>query len=187
MLDLTKSYATLSTRNRLSDRFYVKFLGFPENLSNVLGRQVKNVNRPDIRFEESEVLRRGNQYKEKGFARFNPVSFVFWDDEGAVVSSILYAQVMRQLNQHCDVMNIKPDGDPNYRNYRFDIQVELYNAEERVIESYIHRGCFLTEISHDSQDIDDDANVVITATIAYENIDYLIFDEYVAMREEIGK
>lgn len=187
MLDLTKSYAALSTRNRLADRFYVKFLGFPENLSNVLGRQVKNINRPEIRFEESDVLRRGNQYKEKGFARFNPISIIFWDDEGAIVSSILYAQVMRQLNQHSDVMGISPDGNPDLRNYRFDIKVELYNSEDRIIESYIHRGCFLTEVTHDPQDIDDDSNVTITATIAYDNIDYLIFDDYISMREEIGK
>lgn len=186
MLELTKSYAALSTRNRLADRFYVKFLGFPENVSNVLGRQVKNVNRPEIRFEESEVLRRGNQYKEKGFARFNPVSIIFWDDEGAIVSSILYAQVMRQLNHHSDVMGIPADSDPNNRNYRFDVQVDLFNAEDKVIESFILRKCFLSEVTHDPQDIDDDSNVTITATLAYDNIDYLIFDDYISMKDSIG-
>jgi hypothetical protein len=183
--ELAKSYATRSTRNRLGDTFYVQFLGLPENVSNVLGRQVRTVNRPEVRFEESEVLRRGNQYKEKGFVRFNPVSITFWDDEGAIVSSILYAQVMRQLNHHTDVMGTPADTSPDTRDYKFDIKVDLMNPEDKVIESFILKRCFLTELNHDSMNIDDDSEVMITATFAYDNIDYKIFDEYIEMKSSL--
>jgi hypothetical protein len=179
MSEIVNAFNTQSTRSKLFDRFYIKFPGLPENFSNVLGRQVRTFNRPNITFEETEIKKRGYQYKEKGYVRFNPITVVFWDDEGSMVSSILYAQVMRQLNKHVDIFGREPDSDPDNRDYRFDIQYDILTADDKVIESFVLRNCFLTEINHDPLTIDDDGEVTITAIFAYDNISCKIFDEYV--------
>ena len=173
------SFNAMSSRSKLSDRFYVKFLGLPENYSNVLGRQIRSFNRPNITFDETEVKKRGFQFKEKGYVRFNPISIVFWDDEGSMVSSILYAQVMRQLNKYVDCFGREPDASSPERDYRFDIQYDILTPDDVVVESFILRNCFLTEISHDPITIDDDGEMTISASFAYDNISVMLFDEFV--------
>lgn len=185
-MQLRKAFAEASTRSKSGDSFYVKFLGLSDNMSNLLGRQVRTVNRPEIRFEETEVLRRGNQYKEKGFVRFNPVSITFWDDEGGITSAILYRQVMRQLNKAPDVNNLPADSNPSQRDYRFDIEVEILNARDEVVESYVHKNCFISEISHDPLNMDEDADVTLTVMFAYDNIEFGITDSFEQMLADIS-
>lgn len=183
---LINAYNTRSSRSKTSDKFYVKFPGLPENFSNILGRQVRTFNRPNITFEETEVRKRGFQYKEKGAVRFNPITVIFWDDEGSLVSSILYAQTMRQLNRYVDCFGREPDSAPDDRDFRFDVQIDLLTANDEVIESFILRKCFITEISHDPLQIDDDGEITISVNFAYDNISCKIFDDYIDFLEERG-
>lgn len=184
MADLIQNFSALLEKTRISDNFYTRFMKLSENVSNVLGRQVKSITRPDITFETTDTKMRGYAYSEKGYVRFSPVTIEFFDDENSVVSSLLYAQIFRQLNKHSDLMNVLPqDMIPSERDYRFDIDVQLFNSLNDETERYILKNCFINRLSHQQPEMTTDDQTIITCEVTFNNIEYKIMDDFVAMLE----
>lgn len=184
MADFIQNFSALLEKTRISDNFYTKFMKLSENTSNVLGRQVKSISRPDVSFEVNDTKMRGYAYSDKGFVRFTPVTIEFFDDENSVVSSLLYAQVFRQLNKHTDLMNVLPENIiPRDRDYKFDIDVQLFNSLDSETERYILKNCFISRISHLQPEMTTDEQTIITVEVSFQNIEYKIMDSFIAMLE----
>ena len=172
-----------NNKNRKADQFYVTFFKLPENVSNLFGRQTKSIGRPSLQFQTSNINRRYNQYTDMHQVRFDPVNIVMFDDENGITSQALYIQLFRQMNRGEDVFGRWPELD---RDYRFDIRVELFNASGERTEGYVLKNCFFSEISHtEVNTTDEDTDNEINLTVTYDNIEYLIVDEYVELKEGV--
>lgn len=180
-----KNLSALLDRSRIIDNFYCKFFKLPENVANVMGRQVKTITRPEISFDLDPVSFKNFTYAHPGRLTFGSVLVEFFDDENSILSSLLYVQVMRQLNRYKDLMNVAPEMiDPAERDYRFDLQVDLYNSNREVTESFILKKCYISSLSHQQPEIVDDGITTITAELTFHNVEYKVVDSYVSMLEE---
>jgi hypothetical protein len=174
-------FLELNNKTRRTDNFVIEFLGFPENVSNVLGRQTKSIARPSISFNPSETRFRGSKYMDKGAVEFQPVNISFHDDENSVTSSLLYAQIFRQLDKFKDINGLFPGQNYKERDFRFGIRVKLYNSMEEIVEEYTLKNCFITEINHDDPELPDDSESILNITVAFDNIEMNVFDEYLSI------
>lgn len=177
-LSLQDRLSNMTNHNRKNDNFYISFYGLPENISNVLGRQVKSVTRPTFEMQSVDVRHRAAVYKDKQNMIFTPVSIAFYDDDASVTGTFLYMQLFRQQNKYLDKFG-KMDLD---RNYRFDVKVETYNAHNQVTEGFILKDCFLQSINHSDPVIADSSDCEIVVMLEFDNIDILVFDEYLSLK-----
>jgi hypothetical protein len=184
MSTIEERFLSLNNKTKRADNFIVEFLGMPENVSNILGRQVKSIVRPTISFMPAETRFRGMKYMDKGNVEFDPTQISMWDDEGGITSTLLYAQVFRQLNKFRDINGQFPDENPKERDYRFNIRVRLYDSLDNVVEEYVLKRCFITEISHIDPEMTDDSETTLNITVAFDNIGITVFDEYIEFLDE---
>lgn len=180
MMDIFEKFTALNNKNKKGDNFQVNFLKLPENFSNVLGRQVKTIDRPIIVFDQMDMNRRRNQYVDAGRVNFQPISIEFFDDENAITSMLLYYQVFRQLNKAPDLNNITEETrrDPMERDYKFDIQIRYFNSLAEEVEAYILHNCIITQISHGMSDVTGDMPMSINLEVAYDNVSVNLLEEY---------
>ena len=164
-------------QNRKNDSILVTFFGLPENMGNILGRQVKSVTRPTFEVQTAEVRRRGATYKDKQNITTTPITVAFYDDENSITANVIYAQFFRQINKHTDKFgNTGID-----RDYRFDMKVELYNAERNVTDAFIVKDCFIQSINHSDPDMADSSDTEIVIMLEFDNIDIKLFDEFLSL------
>lgn len=176
-LTMTERLLNMNEKARRNDDMYVTFLGLPENVANFLGRQVKNVTRPTFEYMTTDLRFRGATYKDKQNLTFQPITISFYDDESALTSTFLYMQLYRQQNKHPDKYGHMGFG----RDYKFDIKVEMFDSMKNITESFIIKRAFLQSLNHSDPSVDDDSSADISVTFEYDNIDILLFDEYVEM------
>ncbi len=170
-------FNNLSSKIKRVDRFYATFYNIPENISNVLGRQVTIITRPDISFDVIKTNFRKNTYNDFGRLDLQPISVTFKDDEQSITSMFLYAQVMRQLNKQVDIFG---ETGKNMQ-HKFGMKVDFLDANDQVVESYDLSDCIITNISHSEPTTGDDDNADITVSIEYDNINIKVFDEYLKL------
>lgn len=178
MLSMEERLIHFNNKNRRNDAFYVTFLGVPENISNVLGKQVKNLTRPNIDVQTGQLSRRSATFKDHQRISLTPVVITFFDDENSITSTFMYVQMFRQMNRYPDKMGTMDLG----RDYKFDIRVQLHNSKDQVTEEFIMRGCFIQNINHSDPNVSDDSETEISVTFEYDNVDYKLFDEWVSIR-----
>ncbi|WGH49809.1 hypothetical protein [Alishewanella phage vB_AspM_Slickus01] len=175
---MNMSLQNLTSKSKRMDRFYVTFFGLPENISNVVGRQVTTITRPEVGFDTLRTTHRRNTYVDVGKVTLQPINITFKDDEESITSMFLYAQIMRQLNQFSDIF-----GDTNNEEQlrKFGIKVEFMNANDKITESYHLKDCIITAISHSDPTTGDDDDTDMNVTIEYDNLDVKIFDTFMTL------
>lgn len=181
MMDEKKLLLNRSHANKKVDNFYVEFFRFPDNSQNYLGKQLKQITRPNISFDMTPLPARRGIGKTKGRVRFAGASMSFFDDENGLTSMLLYAQVMQQARAEFDSA---PEGlSIEGRSYRFDIKVELYNARDEAVEGIVYKDCFITEITHSESIVTDSTDNEIQVGFEYDDVDFLIMDRYQSFRQ----
>ena len=176
-LSFSERLINMNEKSRRVDNFYVTFYGLPENIANILGRQVKSITRPSVTYNTDTNRFRGATYKNLQNPTFDPVTVVFYDDENSVVGTVLYMQIFRQQNKYTDKF-----GELGIdRDYRFDVKIEQYNASNHLTETYILKDCFVQSIDHSDPNIVDQQESEIIISLEYDNVDILLFDEFVSM------
>lgn len=144
------------------DQFYVFFQEMPENYGNVLGRQVKSIERPTVTFDTYSIYFKGNPNNQTSNAGFESISVVFEDDDQSLVNYALYRQIYRQNN------NNPPLGE----NSKFSVRVEAYDAQYNKVEEYIMLGCIITGVTHSEQIYAESSRNEITVTLMIDDCDY---------------
>ena len=171
-----------NNNNRKSDQFYVRYLGLPENVSNLFGRQTKSMGRPSITLETTNINHRSNRYTDMQQVRFEPIEVVMFEDENGLTSQAIHIQLFRQINRGKDIFGWWDEEDDG--NFRFDIGIDLYNSNEEITESYVLKNCFISNVDFDQVNItDEDTEPEIRLTVEFNNIDYTIVNEYVEERD----
>lgn len=186
-MNLAERFAALNNKTKRADNFIVEYLGLPDNISNVLGRQTKSISRPNITFQPHNTHFRGARFSDKGQVEFEPVRVAMWDDEGAVTSNIINAQLFRQINKYEDVNGLFPDQDHRERQYKFDIRVKMMDSQDQVVEEFILKDCFINSVEYSQLEITDDTESIIDLTVSYDNLAIGMFGEYIEYRESRKK
>lgn len=176
---------TFNANRKRLDNFYVTFYSIPENITNILGRQVQSVTRPNVSFDRFTTKHRRNTYSNSGQIMFDPIAIVFKDDEESVTSMFLYAQIFRQLNKHSDIFGQNDAGKE--RTFTFGIKVQFFNSLQEPVEEYILKDCFIESIEHTDPLISEDTENEITVSIAYDNIEVKVFDRYLSMTQQLNQ
>jgi len=144
-------------------KFYVKFFGMEDNSSNILGRQVKSIERPSLSFTVSENRHKMHVRNDVAEIEFDTITIEFNDDIGSLTTKALYNQITKQ--------SYNKVGE-----YLFSIKVDVYSSDVDIAESFELKHCFIQNITH-SQHIyaDNESNNTISVTVGFETAEY-IFD-----------
>lgn len=173
-----------STNVKRSDRFSVKFKGIPENVGDILTREVKSVERPSVSLNFDNQPHKGKPIYHNLAAEFQPIRITFFDDDNSLVSGILYAQIFRQLNKHVDLLQRDISSVKGERVYKFDIEIELYNTNGDAVEGFVLKECFINSLIHTDPIIGDDEQTnEINITVVYNDVDIKVFDTFLAALE----
>lgn len=172
-----------SMNAKKADNFYVSFLKLPENVSNILGRQIKSIQRPEIEIQYQSNFHKGMQRFDKQNLLFAPVSMVFTDDEAGLTSMLLYSHVMRQQNKLPDLYGREEVLD---RDYRFDVKMQTFDSRDRMTEGYTLKSCFIVNLSHSEPMMASSESNEITVMLAYDNIDFDIVDGYYDLKDGLN-
>jgi hypothetical protein len=159
MVATTKTEVNRNLHPKTIDKFYVSFFGLPENLSNILGREVQSVARPNIQFNQSEVRHKGVKQTFSTTIDFQPIDIVFFDDSGSLVYRALYEQVKRQTGVE------KGAG-------QFNLVVKIYDAHGKIVEEFELKNAYILSILHSEQILTDSTNNVITVSFEFNDLDY---------------
>jgi hypothetical protein len=143
--------------NKKIDNFYVSFFQLPENIGNILGRQVASIERPSPTFTPIEIRKNGVKQQQIGSMEFADIAVTFKDDNYSLVVAALYQQLYRQAA-----------GDAS----RFAIGVKAYDAEDTVIEEFTLTNCYIVNISHTENIYSSSTDNQITVSIAFDTVDY---------------
>ena len=157
----------------------IVFHNMPENISNLLGRQIRSFNRPVISFTSTEMAHRRNTFKDKGKLNLEQITLSFFDDENGLVSALLYSQVFRQINKHTDVFGKGMGRDDLNREYKFGIEVQYFTSTGEEAEAFLLTGCFISNMSHTDSDMTDSSETEILVTIEYDNLAIKAFEDFV--------
>lgn len=145
------------------NKFYVKFFGMEENISNILGRQVRSLERPTLTFSVAENRHKMHVRSDVSEIEFDPITIDFNDDLNSLANKALYTQIYKQSTQQAE-------------NYLFEVKVEVFSVDSDVAESFTLKNCFIQNIAHSQQIYTDSTNNIITATIGFATVDYDILD-----------
>lgn len=150
------------------DQFYVEFLDMPDNISNILGRQITSIERPTITFREFEYSYKGAAIHDHGKLEFSAVSAVLLDDDKSLTIKAVYDQLYRQLGTGT---NISPS--EAFENARFLLRVKCFSGSGDLVESFDLLKCFITGVTHSEQVYSDSTTPnTITLSIRYDNVQY---------------
>ena len=144
------------------DKFYVSFYMMPDNISNILGREVMSVSRPNITFNEFEVRNKGKKIVGNAFIEYQPIDVVFYDDMNSLITRAIYEQIKRQTGV----------STPSFSDARFEMKVKLYSPEDKIVEEFTIKDCHINSINHSEQVVNDSTNNMITMSISFNDLDY---------------
>ena len=179
MTDITNKINRNNATKKI-DNFYVSYLRLPDNISNLLGRQTLRISRPIIRFEESDVKKGRHQTNYLHQVRFDPVRISLADDEGSLTSQFIYVHLFKQL----DLVETSGKWDHllGEKKYHFDIKVQIMDMTGKPVDGYVLKNCTITEVEMTELNIQTDEPASIELTVRYDDIDFWVVDEYVAMK-----
>jgi len=152
------------------DSFYVSFFGLPENTANILGRQVKSLERPTLTFPPAAMYNKGKRQQVVGNLEFADLSIVFEDDNNSLVIQALYYQLYRQAG--------RLPGQPTGNDAKFEIGLKAYGAgDNAIIEEFTMKACWIANITHSENIYADSTANLITVTIAFDDVEYKFIEE----------
>lgn len=162
MTDRTIKEVTRPLVDKVVDQFYVKFFQLPENISNILGRQVESVERPSLNFNMSENFNKNVKQNLPGKIDFQPITIIFKDDDASLVAAALYKQIERQNGVYA----------PSFERSKFEIQVEVFSSDDKKVEEILIKKCFISGISHSEHIYSGSEKNRITVTLAFDTACY---------------
>lgn len=152
-----------------SNRFNVRFLGLPDNISDFLSRQVKNVAPPAITFQTMQHNNRRAQFQDVGKIESEILSITLAGDDEGIADAILMSQIFRQKGEEISGF----DGIKS--NAKFDVKIEILDTRGEVTRFEIYHKCFISSLQKpDLENSEAGMNALYTLTIQYDSIEYLV-------------
>ena len=153
-----------------NDNFYLNFKGISENKSNLLGRQVREMEMPIINFTPIEPRHKANIQKFSTIANFDEISIQFEDDISGLTYRALYGLVKEQVSQSHEL---------------FGIDIHLTDGNGDITDTIMLKECFIQTLSASQLTYQESGSKsIISVTFAYYNIDYGDVDSLIVQKQE---
>ena len=156
---------------KLKYRFRVTLdsFGVPGQPSTELTKQVMNVSRPEVSFEEIKLPVYNSTVKLLGKHNFADAKLTIRDDASGIVSRKVGEQLQKQFDF------FEQSGAASGIDYKFRMRVEILDGgngafEPVTLESFEFLGCFIKQATYQGGDYNDATNPMdIALTITYDN------------------
>lgn len=173
---------------KLKYRFRVVFtnLGGGGSMLTELTRQVINVDRPNVQFDQIDVPVYNSTIKLAGKPQWQDVTCTIRDDSLGAVSKMIGMQL--QLQQDFMEQASASSGI----DYKFQCNVEVLDggngiALPIVLESWQLLGCFIKGANYNNLDYGESAVTNITVTLAFDNAVQLLADATYGVGANMGQ
>jgi uncharacterized protein YjbJ (UPF0337 family) len=153
---------------KLKYRFRVILLGFGVEASTELTKQVSDVTRPTVTFEEMTIEIYNSKVKLAGKPSWGDVTLNLRDDANGQVQKIVGQQVQKQfdfMEQASAVSGF---------DYKFITRIEMLDGgngvnQPNVLETWEMYGCFLQQVQYGEMNYATNDPVKVQLTIKYDN------------------
>lgn len=172
---------------KLKYRFRVVFtnLGGGGGLLTELTRQVVNVDRPNVQFDEIPIDVYNSTIKLAGKPRWQDINCTIRDDSLGAVSKLIGQQL--QLQQDFLEQSSASSGI----DYKFQAMIEVLDggngiALPIVLESWQVMGCFIKGANYNNLDYGESAVTTISITLAFDNAVQMLSDATYGVGANMG-
>lgn len=153
---------------KLKYRFRVTLLGFGVEASTVLTRQVVDIGRPKVSFEEMELPIYNSKVKLAGRYSWENVTLNLRDDANGEVARLVGQQIQKQFD-FMEQASARSGID-----YKFTLRLEILDGgngakETQVLETFELYGCFVQNADYGDVNYGTNEPVQIALTIVYDN------------------
>lgn len=153
---------------KLKYRFRVLLQGFGVQLSTELTKQVIDVSRPVVNFEEIEVPIYNSRIYLSGRHNWDPVTLNVRDDASGNVTRLVGQQVQKQFDF------LEQSSARSGVDYKFQTNIEILdggngNDPTTVLERWELYGCFVQNVNYNDLNYSNNEAATITLAIRYDN------------------
>ena len=153
---------------KLQYRFRVNFLNFGTGATVELTKQVMDINRPQISFEEITLPIYNSTLYLAGKHSWNELTVNLRDDASGSVSKLVGQQVQKQLDM------VEQASAATGQDYKFQTNIEILDggngtATPIVLETWECYGCYLKTANYGSLNYGSNEVATIALTIRYDN------------------
>lgn len=154
---------------KLKYRFRVTLLGFATQASTELSKQVVDVTRPKVTFEEIEIPIYNSRIYLSGKPSWEAISLNVRDDASGNVTQLVGQQVQKQF----DFM--EQSSARSGQDYKFTTRIEILDGgngslnSANVLETWECYGCFVTNADYGDNNYATNDPMTVALTIRYDN------------------
>ena len=153
---------------KLKYRFRVILLGFGVEGSTELTKQVSDVTRPTVTFEEMPIEIYNSQVKLAGKPSWGDLTLNLRDDASGLVQKLVGQQIQKQFD-FMEQASARSGID-----YKFQMNIETLDggngaSEANVLEKWEVYGCFVSEANYGDMNYATNEPASIALTIKYDN------------------
>ena len=153
---------------KLKYRFRVILLGFGVEASTELTKQVSDVSRPTVTFEEMTIEVYNSKVKLAGKPSWGDVTLNLRDDANGQVQKIVGQQVQKQFD-FMEQASARSGID-----YKFQMNIEMLDGgngsfEPNILEKWETYGCYVSEVNYGEANYGSNEPMTVALTIKYDN------------------
>lgn len=155
---------------KLKYRFRVILIGFGVEASTELTRQVSDVTRPKVSFEEMEIPIYNSKIKLAGKYSWENITLNLRDDAAGNIVKLVGQQVQKQFD-FMEQASARSGID-----YKFQTRIEVLDggngnnaAGVNVLETFELYGCFLQNVDYGDANYGENSPMTVALTIVYDN------------------
>jgi hypothetical protein len=157
---------------KLKYRFRVTLLGFGVAAATELTKQVKDVTRPKVNFDEIELHVYNSRVYLAGKPSFDTMTLTLRDDATGEVQKLVGQQIQKQFD-FLEQASARSGID-----YKFTTRIEVLdggnaNLEPVVLETINLYGCIVMNADYGNMDYSANEEVTVALTIRFDNMDQL--------------
>ena len=143
----------------------VRFVGFgPISGGIELTQQIQSIGKPSITHNEVVVDSYNSKAYFQGKHEWAAIEVALRDNVTNDVSKLVGYQEQKQINHFEQTSPLAGI------NYKFSMFIEqMDGGNDAVIDQWVIEGCWLTNITYDTNDYSDDEKVMITLSVRYDN------------------
>jgi len=153
---------------KLQYRFRVILLGFGVEASTELTKQVADVKRPTVTFEEMELPIYNSKVKLAGKPSWDDITINLRDDANGQVQKLVGQQIQKQFD-FMEQASARSGID-----YKFQTNIEMLDGgngalEPSILEKWELYGCFLSSVDYGEANYANNEPMTIALTVKYDN------------------
>jgi hypothetical protein len=154
---------------KLKYRFRVTLIGFGVGAATELTKQVQDVTRPKVSFEEMELPIYNSKVKLAGRYTLENITLTLRDDASGQVQKLVGQQIQKQFD-FMEQASARSGID-----YKFTTRIEVLDGgngklPNATLESFELYGCFVQNADYGDLNYGTNEAVTVALTIAYDNL-----------------